>query len=117
MSCFYIAGIVPENDGGGYSVYFPDVPNAAAGGETVEEAITNAADGLYVALRGIAEQNAKIPSPSSLAEAAAKVQQEREKDGLPYPKDTLYQYIAPSGYGTRARQRHYSACSIARNRY
>lgn len=94
MSCFYIAGIVPEQDGRGYSVYFPDVPNVAAGGETVEEAITNATDGLYVALRDIAEQNAKIPSPSSLAEVTAKVRQEREADGLPYPKDTLYQYIA-----------------------
>lgn len=94
MSIFYIAGIVPEQAGGGYSVYFPDVPNVAAGGETVEEAIINATDGLCVALRNIAEQNAEIPAPSALEDVKEKVRQERETDGLPYPEDTLYQYIA-----------------------
>lgn len=96
MKSFYIAGIVPESaeSGGGYSVYFPDVPNVAAGGETVEEAIVNAADGLHIALRGLAEQNDRIPVPSSLEEVRARVRAERELDGLPYPEDTLYQYIA-----------------------
>ena len=99
MQKFYIAGIVPEDaeSGGGYSVYFPDVPTIASGGETVEEAISNAVDGLYVALRGIAEQKGEIPSPSSLDEVRSRVKTERERDGLPYPEDTLYQYVvAPS---------------------
>ena len=59
MATFYIAGFVPEEEGG-YSVYFPDVPNVAAGGETIEEAITNAASGLYLALKDLAERNADI---------------------------------------------------------
>ena len=42
MEMFYIAGIVPEEDGSGYSVYFPDVPQVAAGGETVQEAMDGA---------------------------------------------------------------------------
>ena len=94
MKVFYIAGIVPEEDGSGYSVYFPDVPNVAAGGENVQEAITNATDGLYVALRGMAEQHQEIPTASDLETVKAKVRAEREGDGLPYPEDTLYQYIA-----------------------
>jgi predicted RNase H-like HicB family nuclease len=99
MQKFYIAGIVPEDleSGGGYSVYFPDVPTVAAGGETIEEAISNVTDGLYVALRGIAEQNGEIPVPSSLNEVRSRVKAEREQDGLSYPQDTLYQYVvAPS---------------------
>jgi len=99
MQKFYIAGIVPEDmeSGGGYSVYFPDVPTVAAGGETIEEAISNAADGLYVALRGITEQNGEIPAPSSLDEVKASVKAEREQDELSYPENTLYQYVmAPS---------------------
>ena len=99
MQKFYIAGIVPEDmeSGGGYSVYFPDVPTVAAGGETIEEAISNAADGLYVALRGIAEQNGEIPVPASLDAVRSRVKAEREQDGLSYPEDTLYQYVvAPS---------------------
>jgi len=97
MKKYYIAGIVPENtqSGGGFSVYFPDVPNVAAGGETVEEAIRNATSGLYVALRGIAEQNGHIPEPSDIEAVRAKVRAEREADGLPYPENTVYQYIAP----------------------
>lgn len=96
MKPFYIAGIVPESgeSGGGYSVYFPDVPNVAAGGETIEEAIVNASDGLYVALRALAEQNAGIPPASPLEEVTVKVKEEREADGLPYPENTIYQYIA-----------------------
>jgi predicted RNase H-like HicB family nuclease len=96
MQKFYIAGIVPESaeTGGGYSVYFPDLPNVAAGGETIEEAIGNAADGLYLALRGIVEMNGEIPAPSALETVRERVKAEREQDALPCPKDTLYQYIA-----------------------
>jgi len=97
MKKYYIAGIVPETveSGGGFSVYLPDLPNIAAGGETVEEAIRNATSGLYVALRGLTEQNSPIPEPSDLAEVQASVQAEREMDGLPCPEGTVYQYIAP----------------------
>ena len=92
MATFYIAGFVPEEEGG-YSVYFPDVPNVAAGGETIEEAITNAASGLYLALKDLAERNADIPAPSSLPEVRERVRAERALDGLPCPEETLYQYV------------------------
>lgn len=93
MNRYYIAGIVPEEDGG-YSVYFPDVPNAAVGGETIEEAIFNASEGLIAALRGRVEQGAAIPEPSSMADVKKAVESERVEDGLPYSSDTIYQYIA-----------------------
>jgi len=96
---FYLAGIVPENanSGGGYSVYIPDVPQVAAGGESVAEAIDNATSALYLALRGMAEHNAAIPESSSFHDVQSMVRAERKQDGLPYPKETVYQYIpAPS---------------------
>ena len=99
MKKFYHAGIVPENagEGGGYSVYIPDVPQAAAGGESLEEAIDNAASALGLALRGMIEQNMTIPEPSTLKDVKSMVQAERKEDGLPYPKETVYQKItAPS---------------------
>ena len=89
---YYLAGIIREADGSGYSVYFPDVPNVAAGGESVEEALGNAASGLAMALRDLAERNA--PIPSSMEAARAKVRAERELDGLPFPDDALFQYVA-----------------------
>jgi len=95
MKKFYLAGIVPENSeaGGGYSVYIPDVPQVAAGGESVAEAIANATSALYLALRGLAERNAAIPEPSALETVRAKVCAERNGDGLPCPDETVYQYI------------------------
>lgn len=94
MTRYYIAGIIREDDGSGYSVYFPDVPNVAAGGESIEEALSNASNGLAVALRDLAERNAPIPDPSSLEEVRAKVRAEREADELPFPDDALFQYVA-----------------------
>jgi len=96
MKSFYLAGIVPENlaSGGGYSVYIPDVPNVVAGGENIAEAISNATSALYLALRGLAEQNAEIPTPSAFEHVRERVRVERAEDGLPYPEDTVYQYIA-----------------------
>ena len=99
MKKYYIAGIVPERleDGGGYSVYIPDAPNVAAGGESVEEAIGNATSGLYLALRALAEQNIAIPEPSDWAAVRAGVEAERTMDGLSCPAEIVYQYIpAPS---------------------
>ncbi len=97
MDRYYIAGIIREADGSGYSVYFPDVPNVCAGGTSVQEALSHATEGLYVALRDIAEQNKEIPEASSLEVVQARVKALREADGLPYPDDALYQFIpAPS---------------------
>ena len=93
MAAYYIAGIVPEAEGG-FSVYFPDVTNVAASGETIEEAITNASNGLIVALRGMIELGSEAPHASSLNEVIDMVKKEREADELPYPEDTIYQYIA-----------------------
>lgn len=93
MDRYYIAGIIREDDGSGYSVYFPDVPNVCAGGTSVQEAISHATEGLYVALRDLAEQNQEIPEASALEAVRASVKALREADGLPYPDDALYQFI------------------------
>ena len=93
MITYYIAGLIKENDGSGYSVYFPDVPNVCAGGTSVQEAIQHATDGLYVAMRGIAEDRQEIPVPSDMAAVIEKVKAERALDNLPYPDDAVYQYI------------------------
>lgn len=94
MRKYFIAGIFREEDGSGYSVYFPDVPNVCAGGENMSEAIENATDGLYEALRGMVEDNAEIPEPSDLEQAKQGVKEFHSKIGMPYPEDTIYQFIA-----------------------
>ena len=93
MATYYIAGIVKEDDGSGYSVYFPDVPNVCASGTSIPEAVENASEGLYLALRGLAEDRQDAPTPSDMETVKAKVREIREIDELPYPEDTVYQYI------------------------
>lgn len=90
---YYIAGIIKEDDGSGFSVYFPDVPSVCASGDSVTEAIENATDGLYEALRGMAEDNTPLPPSSDLDTVKAGVRAFREKIQLPYPDDIIYQYI------------------------
>lgn len=59
----------------------------------MEEAIDNAIDGLYVGLRGMAEDREEIPVPSDMETAKAKVRAARIMDDLPCPDDVIYQYI------------------------
>lgn len=53
-------------DGGGYSIEFPDVPGCLSDGETPEEAIENGCDALKSALLTLREFGDPIPKPSSL---------------------------------------------------
>lgn len=91
MSKYYIAGITKEDDGSGYSVYFPDVPNVCAGGENVGEAIENASDALYEALKGMLEDNQPIPKPSDMEKVKKGIREFNEKIGMPYPECIIYQ--------------------------
>lgn len=89
----YIAGIVREEDGSGYSAYIPDIPEVCAGGKTPDEALFYASEGLKVALRNRAETGLGLPSPCGLEEARARVRAERALDGLPFPEDSLFRSL------------------------
>ncbi|MBN9496115.1 MAG: type II toxin-antitoxin system HicB family antitoxin [Alphaproteobacteria bacterium] len=59
----YIA-IIEGGDTPGYSVFFPDLPGCASGGDTIDEAIGNAHEALNLHLSGMAADNDPIPEPS-----------------------------------------------------
>lgn len=88
MATYYIAGFVPEDEGG-YSVYFPDLPMVNAEGDTLEEATEMAASALSDALVYMAANNQDIPQPGGMMESKRAVQQARLEDGLPYPVDDV----------------------------
>ena len=100
MKTFYVAAIVPERqkDGGGLSVYIPDVPGAVTCGQTIEEAVFMAEDVLRLTLQDLAAEKKAIPAPSPLARVRERVQAIRREDGLDYPADeVVFQYVpAPS---------------------
>ena len=89
MKKYYIAAFVPEEDGSGYSVYFPDVPRCFTGGETLEEAMFMAEDVLRLVLQDMAAERKEIPAPSGLEAVRKKVEEERALDGLSTPVDMV----------------------------
>ena len=56
---------IPEDEGGGYLITFPDLPGCLADGETIDEAVAEARDAF--AAWTMAEQTDKgeLPTPSS----------------------------------------------------
>ena len=53
---------------GNYSVLFPDFPGAGAGGDSVQEALSRAAENIAVHIEGRIEAGLKIPRLRSIDE-------------------------------------------------
>lgn len=62
MKIAYCAMIEPQN-GGGFTVTFPDLPDAITEGDTEEEALYNAAEVLTLTLDGRLAEGEEIPEP------------------------------------------------------
>lgn len=60
----YAANLTPDEEDGGFVVTFRDVPEAITGGDTIEEALVQAADALAVALEFYAEDGRPLPEAS-----------------------------------------------------
>ena len=54
---------IPEDEGGGYLVTFPDLPGCIADGDTVEEAISEARDAFAAWMAAVQEDKGKMPVP------------------------------------------------------
>jgi len=61
----YAVKLTPEKEEGGYVVTFRDLPEAITQGDTVGEALAEAADCLEEAIAGRIDDGREIPSPSS----------------------------------------------------
>ena len=57
-------GIFEPCDDGGYSVYFPDLPGCASGGDNLEDSQRNAAQALNLHIYGMEKDGDSIPAPS-----------------------------------------------------
>jgi antitoxin HicB len=62
----YPASFLPEADGHGFHVRFPDLPEALTGGSDLDDTRGQAADCLAEALAGRIKRGDKIPKPSKL---------------------------------------------------
>lgn len=62
----YPASFIPEENGKGFHVRFPDLPEALTGGADLEETMAEAADCLAEAIAGRIARGDAIPAPSKL---------------------------------------------------
>jgi antitoxin HicB len=60
----YPAAFLPEEDGRGFHIRFPDFPEALTGGDDLDDAVVQAADCLAEAIAGRIARDDKIPRPS-----------------------------------------------------
>jgi antitoxin HicB len=60
----YPAAVLPERNGGGFHVRFPDLPEALTGGDNLKDTLEQAADCLAEAVAGGMARGDQIPSPS-----------------------------------------------------
>jgi antitoxin HicB len=60
----YPSSFLPEEDGHGFHVRFPDLPEALTGGSDFEDTLTQAADCLAEAIAGRIVRGEDIPFPS-----------------------------------------------------
>jgi predicted RNase H-like HicB family nuclease len=63
----YVA-IVEEEEGKAVGVWFPDLPGCVSAGDTVDEAMINAAEALALWIDVAGENDRPVPAPRSLAE-------------------------------------------------
>ena len=56
---------LPEEDGGGYLISFPDFSECISDGETPEEAIRNGLDALAETIAALESMNLPVPEPGS----------------------------------------------------
>ena len=62
----YPATLIPEDNGRGFHVRFPDLPEALTGGEDLADTLDQAADCLAEAIAGRIVRGDAIPAPSRL---------------------------------------------------
>jgi predicted RNase H-like HicB family nuclease len=63
----YVA-VVEEKEGKAIDVWFPDLPGCISAGDTLDEAMSNAAKALELWAEAMIESGEKIPPPRSLTE-------------------------------------------------
>jgi antitoxin HicB len=60
----YPVTLTEDKEAGGYTVTFPDVPEAITQGDSLQEALGNASEALEVALSCYIDRRIDIPKPS-----------------------------------------------------
>ena len=56
---------LPDEEGGGYLIEFPDLPGCISDGDTIDEAIANGKDALFCWIETAKQYGDEVPQPRS----------------------------------------------------
>jgi len=68
MRTRYYPAVIETGDGGGFGIFFPDLPGCVSAGDTIDEVMANAEEALAGHIELSAEYGDAIPEPSDLNE-------------------------------------------------
>lgn len=87
---YYCALFLPVQEGG-YSVEFPDIPEAFTQGDTLEECMDMARDVLSIAVEEYAKAKKTLPTPSSLVKVREVAEESMQEPGMDRSREPLTQ--------------------------
>ena len=61
----FITSVLPEAEGGGYLIEYPDLPGCRSDGETIQEAVANGRDAIRCWIETAKAHGDEIPAPGS----------------------------------------------------
>ncbi len=73
MAISYRMEIVEDKGGGGFVVFYPDLPGGITCGQTVEDAVANAADAKRAWIEAALEEGIEINEPNSLEDSSGQI--------------------------------------------
>lgn len=89
MTC-YFSIFLPVREGG-YAILFPDFPEIASDGATIDECIVMAQDALSITVEEYAKARRELPAPSTLEQVQAVAQKELEDETVDASRPALFQ--------------------------
>lgn len=103
---------LPEAEGGGFAITFPDLPGCIPDGETVEQAIAHDREAFHDWMQSMIEDQKPIPGPNGAAEPAKFV--------LPLPRtlrSRLTSRASAAGVSVNSLVRTYVAEGLGRHSF
>ena len=91
---YYLAVLYPAIEGG-YTVEFPDFPEALTQGDTLEEAIDMATDALSIVVEEYSKARRDLPTPSTLEQVKAVASHEMSTaKGIDHSREPFFQFFS-----------------------
>jgi predicted RNase H-like HicB family nuclease len=90
---YYIAVFLPAPEGG-YTIMYPDIPEALSQGRDLAESMQNAAEALALVVEAYAKSRKALPAPSGMEAVRAWAEKESASGGVDASRECLFPLFA-----------------------